>query len=350
MLAISAVIDDKAVTKLLQFEDNTPSLHGVYVMPRLSQYAGCQTFSHASIKRKLNTRSSSVVLLFPLFSLISGLILVNCSNATALKTLLSAVLTRVLIPIVIIYNMVYYREGSLSLVLLSLCTAIVLFALYALLYKDRVQALCFSYTNMAWLGFPIAIALFGPEASAPMIALYIGVSLFGNVWAVSAVSTETQPLGKIVKKVIQSPPVIALAIAGLLRLLQVQYLDQHQWVDAVYLFAKWAMSFSGMCVLGMWLRQTRIAWGDVWHSAKVAVLKLCCGMLICTLVYFYFPLTDLPHALGSLFLLFCLPPAANIVALENHYQGTGTSAKYIAAGTLVSCGVIVIYAAVLHML
>lgn len=264
--------------------------------------------------------------------------------------MLSALLTRALIPIVIIYNMVYYREGSLSLMLLSLCSAIVLFALYAWLYKDRVQALCFSYTNMAWLGFPIAIALFGAEASAPMIALYIGVSLFGNVWAVSAVSTTPQPLAEIFKKVIQSPPVIALAIAALLRAMQVQHFEQHQWVDAIYWFAKWAMSFSGMCVLGMWLRQTRIAWGDVWHSAKVAVLKLCCGIVICTLVYFYFPLTDLPHALGSLFLLFCLPPAANIVALETHYQGTGTSAKYIAAGTMVSCGIIMLYAVVLNML
>ena len=35
--------------------------------------------------------------------------------------------------------------------------------------------------------------------------------------------------------------------------------------------------------------------------------------------------------------MFCLPPAANIVALETHYQGTGRSAAYIASGTIVSC-------------
>jgi hypothetical protein len=50
-----------------------------------------------------------------------------------------------------------------------------------------------------------------------------------------------------------------------------------------------------------------------------------------------------------MFLLFCLPPAANIVALETHYQGTGTSAKDIASGTIVSCVVVMLYGVVLHL-
>ncbi|MBJ7435635.1 MAG: hypothetical protein JHC54_07755, partial [Acinetobacter sp.] len=45
---------------------------------------------------------------------------------------------------------------------------------------------------------------------------------------------------------------------------------------------------------------------------------------------------------------FCLPPAANIVALETHYQGTGMSAKYIASGTIISCVVVSIYGLLLH--
>ena len=50
-----------------------------------------------------------------------------------------------------------------------------------------------------------------------------------------------------------------------------------------------------------------------------------------------------------MFLLFCLPPAANIVALETHYQGTGMSAKYIASGTIISCVVVSIYGLLLHV-
>lgn len=291
-----------------------------------------------------------MVLLFPLLSFICGLIFVSTQHASALKRILSALLTRGFIPVVIIYNMLYYREGSLSLMLLSLGSSIALFAVYNLLFHNRIQALCFSYSNMAWLGFPIAIAIFGPDASAPMIALYIGVSLFGNVWAVTAVSHEPQALAAMFKKVMQSPPVIALLIAALLRLFEFQYIEQHQWVDSIYTFSKWAMSFSGMCILGMWLRHTRIQLADLYDSSKVALLKIGCGVVICSVVYWLFPIPNLPHAIGLLFLLFCLPPAANIVALETHYQGTGTSAKYIAAGTIVSMFIVTIYGVVLHFI
>lgn len=289
-------------------------------------------------------------LLFPLFSFVCGLLLASTPYATLIKTRLSSLLARGLIPIVIIYNMVFYREGSMSLMLLSLGSAILLFSFYSMLFKDRLQALCFSYTNIAWLGFPVAIALFGPEVSAPMIALYIGGSLFGNVWAVSAVSSTPQALFSIIRKVIQSPPVIALGIALLCRLLQVQNLQQHQWIDGIYNLAKWGMSFTGMCVLGMWLRHTRVAKQDLIDSSKIALLKMLCGAVICALVYVFFPIPNLPHAIAVLFLLFCLPPAANIVALETHYQGTGTSAKYIAAGTMVSCLIILLYALVLQFI
>jgi hypothetical protein len=49
-------------------------------------------------------------------------------------------------------------------------------------------------------------------------------------------------------------------------------------------------------------------------------------------------------------MFFLLPPAANIVALETHYQGTGHSAKYIASGTLASAILIALYGAVVHAL
>lgn len=70
----------------------------------------------------------------------------------------------------------------------------------------------------------------------------------------------------------------------------------------------------------------------------------CCG-----LSYRYLAIPHIEQYIGVMFLLFCLPPAANIVALETHYQGTGTSAKYIASGTIISCAVVSIYGLLLHV-
>ena len=291
-----------------------------------------------------------VALLLPLLSFLCGLILASSKLSKPLKPLLSALLARVFIPIVIIYNMVFYQAGSLSLMLFSFCSALLLFFTFLALSKDRLAALCFSYTNMAWLGFPIAIALFGSGISAAMIALYIGISIFGNTWAVTSVSSEAQPFKRIIQKLVLSPPILALCLALILRAFSLQDLSNHQWIDGIYLIAKWGMSFAGMCVLGMWLRQTSVAWEDVWHSSKIAALKLFCGVILCGLAYQFLPIPHIHDVIGVMFLLFCLPPAANIVALETHYQGTGVSAKYIASGTIVSCVVCIGYAIILWVL
>lgn len=291
-----------------------------------------------------------MALLFPVLSFICGLILANYNASNFLKSWLSLLLARVFIPIVIIYNMVFYKSGSIELILFSFFSCFILFFLDLQLSKDRLASLCFSYTNMAWLGFPIAIAIFGAEHSMVMIPLYIGVSIFGNSWAVTSVSSAPQSKVSLLKKMLSSPPIIALIIAGILRCFDVQQFQNQIVIEWIYTLAKWCMSFAGMCVLGMWLRKTKVYLEDVLISAKLAVLKMLCGLVLCTLAYFFLPISNIESYIGVMFLLFCLPPAANIVALETHYQGTGISAKYIASGTIVSCVVCVMYGVVIHFL
>ena len=288
--------------------------------------------------------------LFPVLSFICGLILANSKFSATLKSWLSLLLARLFIPVVIIYNMVFYKSGSIALILFAFFSCFILFFIYLKLSKDRLASLCFSYTNMAWLGFPIAIAIFGTENSMAMIPLYIGVSIFGNSWAVTSVSSAPQSRLELLKKMLQSPPVIALMISGALRCFDVQHFQNDDWVNWMYTAAKWSMSFAGMCVLGMWLRKTKVYLDDLVTSSKLAVLKILCGVVLCTLAYLFLPVPHIHEYIGVMFLLFCLPPAANIVALETHYQGTGISAQYIASGTIVSCVVCVIYGVMVHLL
>ena len=287
-------------------------------------------------------------LILPLIAFVVGWILAQTRFAVGLKPAFATLLARVFIPIVIIYNMVFYQTGSLSLMLFSFVSAVLLYALFMQCFKDRLGALCFSYVNMAWLGFPFAIALFGTQISSAMVALYIGGSIFGNIWAVTAVSSEPQEKSVIVKKVMQSPPFVALVLAGLFRLMELQNIQETYWVDHVYSASKIGMTFAGMCVLGMWLRRTKVNVDDLKRSSQILALKIICGIALCSIAYFYLPIPHVQQYIGVMFLLFCLPPAANIVALETHYQGTGVSAKYIASGTIVSCVVIAVYGMLLH--
>lgn len=288
-----------------------------------------------------------MALLLPILAFITGLLLAQTSLSETIKPVLSAWLARLLIPVVIIYNMVFYQPGSLSLMLFSFGSAFLIFFAYLALFKDRLLALCVSYTNMGWLGFPFAMALFGPDATAPIVALYIGMSLFGNAWAVTAVTTAPQSKLSILK-VLTSPPCISIFCALVLRLLGAQHIE-HPAIHWVYEVAKFAMTFAGMCVLGMWLRRTRVHLKDLIYSTKAQAFKVVCGLILCGVTYRFLPIPNISQQIGVMFLMFCLPPAANIVALETHYQGTGRSAAYIASGTIVSCVCIAIYAVFLHL-
>lgn len=153
-------------------------------------------------------------LILPLIAFIVGLCLAQYKLSEHLKPLLATLLARVFIPIVIVYNMVFYQPGSLSLMLFSFISAGLLYGLFITLFKDRLGALCFSYVNMAWLGFPFAIAIFGPQISPAIVALYIGGSIFGNIWAVTAVSTEPQAKRIILKKSCNPHPLLHLFLQG----------------------------------------------------------------------------------------------------------------------------------------
>ncbi len=113
--------------------------------------------------------------------------------------------------------------------------------------------------------------------------------------------------------------------------------QQVRLIEILYQANKVLVTFSGMCVLGMWLRQCAVQ--PLRFNAQSATdffiegwLRFCCVLPL--IIYLPIPQQTLTYAVMLMF--FLLPPAANIVALETHYQGTGHSAKYIASGTLAS--------------
>ena len=289
-----------------------------------------------------------MALILPLISFLIGYFAVQ--SLTPIRPLLAALLAKIFIPFIIVYNMVFYTPGSLWLLILSLCSSIIFFSVFYAVAKDKLRALCFSYLNGAWLGFPFALAVFGPQASSIIVALYIGGSLFGNVSAVMAVSQTRQSSKFIMKNMIFSPPVIALAIAGILSIWDFSQWQNDWRVQGLYQLDKFLVTFSGMCILGMWLSKVKIGWGDLKRSVLLIGARAILSIPILIAAYYLLPIPHQTLIFAVIFMFFLLPPAANIVALETHYQGTGYSAKYIASGTIASAILITLYGVILHFL
>lgn len=287
-----------------------------------------------------------MALILPLISFLMGYW--GVQYLKSIRPILASLLAKIFIPLVIIYNMVFYQQGSLWLILLSLISSIVFFSIFYVWKKDKLRALCFSYLNGAWLGFPFALALFGPQASATIVAMYIGGSLFGNVCAVMAVSQTQQETGFIIKNMLTSPPVMALSIAGVLSFWDFHAFEHNAVLNGIYAVNKVLVTFSGMCILGMWLSTVKIGWTDLKRSLVLILSRSVIALFLCILAYFILPIPHQQLTYAIIFMFFLLPPAANIVALETHYQGTGYSAKYIASGTIASAIIISVYGALLH--
>lgn len=288
-----------------------------------------------------------MVLLLPLISFLIGYWGVHYLKA--IRPLLAALLARLLIPLIIIYNMVFYKEGSLWLIGFSILSSIVLFSLFYAFAKDKLRALCFSYLNGVWLGLPFALAVFGPNAMPTMIALYIGGSLFGNVSAVIAVSQTRQSWGFILKNMLQSPPVIALSIAAILSFWDLSQFEFNSLIQWSYAANKFLVTFAGMCILGMWLSKVRIQLSDLKRSLLLISGRFIFALGLAACAYAFLPIPHQVLTYSVMMMYFLLPPAANIVALETYYQGTGVSAKYIASGTIASAILIGVYGVVLHI-
>lgn len=288
-----------------------------------------------------------MALILPFLSFLIGYLAVK--QMTRFRAFFAMILAKILIPFIIIYNMVFYQEGSIWLMLFSFMSSLLLFIIFSLRYQDQLKALCLSYLNMAWLGFPFALAVFGPAVSSPMVALYIGGSVFGNVCAVMALSDEKQSLKNIIRKVSLSPPILALAIVALLSFWDFSAYQQHGLIQTLYQLDKWLMTFTGMCILGMWLSSVRVNWRDLMLSLIYAIQKLGLGFLFCLFAFYCLPISQEFTIFAVMLMFFLLPPAANIVALETHYRGTGVSAQYIASGTIVSVLLIGLYGVLIHL-
>ena len=291
-----------------------------------------------------------------------------------LKESASALLTRWIIPTVIIYTVATSRP-ELFFVAASTMVMMLLGVLGAgRITRDPVQKLAFVYLNAGLFGIPVVAGIWGDEAVRVYIGAYIGNSIMGNILGTSllrgdsrAESGEGSPprtataasRGATIRRVLRglrtSPPVIAVVI-GLLCLPAGPLLSVHG--AGFYRVLTWVFSFIGMIVLGMWLGAAKLHRADLTRAAGWGVLRTA---LVSVYSLGVLALARWAHdAAGMhfdqllaypqvLFILGVLPPAANIVILETHYRHEGTAAPVIAAGAVVSVGLIALAVPILQL-
>lgn len=295
---------------------------------------------------------------------------------TRLKEDASTLMTRWIIPTVIIYTVATSRP-ELFFVAVS---TMVLMALGVLgagrITRDPVQKLAFVYLNAGLFGIPVVAGFWGEEAVRVYIGAYIGNSIMGNILGTSLLRGDSKggsgagdhpaqdaqasrshngTLRTVLQGLRTSPPVIAVVL-GLLCLPAGPFLSQHG--AGFYRVLTWVFSFIGLIVLGMWLAAAKLHRADLTRATGWALLRV---VLVSLYSAGVLALARWAHDTAGvhfdqllahpqvIFLLGALPPAANIVILETHYRHEGTAAPVIAAGAVVSLGMIALAVPILQI-
>lgn len=292
-----------------------------------------------------------------------------------LKESASALLTRWIIPTVIVYIVATSRPELFFMAASTMVLMALLVRCAAFFTNDPVQRLALVYLNAGIFGIPVVASFWGEEAVRLYVGAYIGNSVMGNVLGTSLMRREpntdgltTSPakptrkavthkaaVGAVLRSLLTNRPIIAVAI-GLICLPAGPFLNTH--AAGIYRLITWVFSFVGLMVLGMWLSTARLHRTDLTQALRWAVLRVVLVSVysvgILTAAHWMHTHTGvhLDQLLAHpqvLFILGVLPPAANIVILETHYRHEGTAAPIIASGAVVSLGMIALAVPILQL-
>ena len=286
-----------------------------------------------------------------------------------LKESASALLTRWIIPTVIVYIVATSRPELFFMAASTMVLMALLVRCAAFFTNDPVQRLALVYLNAGIFGIPVVASFWGEEAVRLYVGAYIGNSVMGNILGTSLMRRETNTeeltnsrvkpaqkaaVGAVWRSLLTNRPIIAVAI-GLICLPAGSFLSVHG--AGFYRVLTWIFSFIGLIVLGMWLGAAKLHRADLTRAAGWSLLRAgfvsvySIGVLVLarwahdTAGVHFDQLLAHPQVL---FILAVLPPAANIVILETHYRHEGTAAPVIAAGAVVSVGMIALAVPILQ--
>jgi len=287
-----------------------------------------------------------------------------------LKESASALLTRWIIPTVIVYIVATSRPELFFMAASTMVLMALLVRCAAFFTNDPVQRLALVYLNAGIFGIPVVVSFWGEEAVRLYVGAYIGNSVMGNILGTSLMrreanadgltNSQSKParkaaVGAVLRSLLTNRPIIAVAI-GLICLPAGPFLNTH--AAGIYRLITWVFSFVGLMVLGMWLSTARLHRTDLKQAVRWALLRVVLVSVysvgVLTAAHWMHKRTGvhLEQLMAHpqvLFVLGVLPPAANIVILETHYRHEGTAAPVIAAGAVVSVGMIALAVPILQL-
>lgn len=210
-----------------------------------------------------------------------------------------------------------YELATIVIFLSSAWLAIVFFRLN--IHEGGVLGLASAYPNYGYMGVPLAIMAFGPEAALPMALILLADTVVLLALVAVFVAPRQGHYGvvilNILRTMISNPLLVSVVVGVIFALFEITL---PKVADGLVVMLSGAAAPTALFALGMTLYGQPIR-NSVGEIGMITVFRLFAHPLLLMLIFFLFPGQDALW-INVAILSACLPVAANVFMLAQHYQ------------------------------
>ena len=235
------------------------------------------------------------------------------------------------------FNLGFLWRYEISTIIIFLSSALLGLLLFRLNTQESgVLGLASAYPNYGYMGVPLAIMAFGHEAALPMALILLADTVVLLALVAIFVAPRQGHFGvvvlNIIRTMISNPLLVSVVVGVIFALFR---LKLPEMVNGLVVMLSGAAAPTALFALGMTLYGQPLR-NSVGEIGLITIYRLFAHPLLLMVIFFLFPGQDVLW-MNVAILSACLPVAANVFMLAQHYQHyVGRAATSCLISTLIA--------------
>ena len=218
------------------------------------------------------------------------------------------------------FNLGFLWRYEISTIIIFLSSAWLGLLLFRLNTQESgVLGLASAYPNYGYMGVPLAIMAFGHEAALPMALILLADTVVLLALVAIFVAPRQGHFGvvvlNIIRTMISNPLLVSVVVGVIFALFE---LKLPEMVNGLVVMLSGAAAPTALFALGMTLYGQPLR-NSVGEIGLITIYRLFAHPLLLMVIFFLFPGQDMLW-MNVAILSACLPVAANVFMLAQHYQ------------------------------
>lgn len=242
------------------------------------------------------------------------------------------------------FNLGFLWRYELATIIIFLASAWLGILLFRLNIRETgVLGLASAYPNYGYMGVPLAVMAFGPEAALPIAVILLADTVVLLALVAGFVAPRQGNFGSVILNIIRtmiSNPLLVSVVVGLVFALF--DLKLPEVLNSLVVMLSGAAAPTALFALGMTLYGQPIR-SSVGEISMITIFRLFAHPMLLMIIFSMFPGQDVLW-INVAILSACLPVAANVFMLAQHYNHyVGRAATSCLVSTLIATATVPLF-------